>query len=211
MTGPASLTMVLLADTHGVHRDLAVPPGDVLIHAGDVTRRGTLDEVEDFDDFLGSLPHRHKIVIAGNHDFCFQRRPAEARARLTRATYLEDEATSVEGLKVYGSPWQPWFYDWAFNLRRGAEIAAKWALIPDDTRVLVTHGPPFGIGDLTGRNDHAGCADLLARVREVEPALHVFGHIHEGTGVYREGATTFVNASTSEGETPPIVIELPLP
>ena len=210
MTSAKSLTLVLMADTHGYHRDLEVPRGDVLIHAGDITQHGTLREVAAFDQFLAEQPHPHKVVIAGNHDFCFEEQPAAARSRLTQAIYLQDEAVEVCGVKVYGSPWQPWFYDWAFNLRRGPEIAAKWALIPADTQILVTHGPPRGFGDLTFGGEHAGCDDLLARVREIKPALHVFGHIHEGTGVYRDGGTIFVNASTNEGEGPPIVIDSPL-
>src|SRR6185369_13852794 len=100
-----------------------------------------------FDAWLGTLPHREKVVIAGNHDFLFEQRPAEARALITNAVYLEDEAYEAGGLKIWGSPWQPWFFDWAFNLRRGEALARKWALIPPGTDLLVTHGPPMGIGD----------------------------------------------------------------
>lgn len=202
----SDLTLVLLADTHGYHWELEVPPGDLLIHAGDLTQRGTLQEVEDFDAFLATLSHPRKIVIAGNHDFCFQDQPAEAQARLTNAIYLEDESTSVEGLKIYGSPWQPWFYDWAFNLHRGPEIAAKWALIPMDTDILITHGPPHGICDRTFGGQLTGCEDLLRRIEVIEPKLHVFGHIHEAAGVVKRGATTFVNASTNEGESGIVVL-----
>lgn len=188
-------TIVCVSDTHGRHDRLAVPDGDVLVHAGDLTLHGSLDDVTRFDDWLSSLPHRHKVVVCGNHDWCFQRTPAEARRRLRNAIYLEDEAAVVEGLRFYGSPWQPWFLDWAFNLPRGPELAAKWALIPGDTDVLITHGPPAGVLDLTKRGDRVGCADLLNRVHEVRPKLHVFGHIHEAAGVERVGATLFVNAS----------------
>jgi predicted phosphohydrolase len=203
------LTLVAMADTHGYHESLRVPPGDILIHAGDLGRFGTLDELRDFDAFLGSLPHRHKIVVAGNHDWCFQRTPELARATLSQATLLCDEAAIVEGIRFYGSPWQPEFMDWAFNLPRGAQLAEKWALIPDDTDVLVTHGPPFGIGDRTWSGSHVGCEDLLRRVRQVRPRLHVFGHIHEGGGVYREDATVFVNATTNECASQPVTIAYP--
>lgn len=192
------LRLVVLSDTHGLHGDLEVPPGDVLIHAGDLTRRGDLEEVRAFDAFLAGLEHRHKLVIAGNHDFCFERRPAAARALLRHAVYLEDEAVEVAGVRFYGSPWQPWFYDWAFNLRRGPEIAAKWRLIPEDTDVLVTHGPPLGHGDRTARGDRAGCADLLERIRRVRPRYHLFGHIHEAYGSSADETTTYVNASTCD-------------
>jgi Icc-related predicted phosphoesterase len=190
-----SLTIVAISDTHGRHDSLALPPGDVLVHAGDLTTSGTLEDVVRFDGWLATLPHRHKIVIAGNHDFCFERDAAACRRALAHAIYLQDEGVVVEGVRFYGSPWQPWFYDWAFNLHRGEEIRRKWDLIPNDTDVLITHGPPAGFGDLTAGNVRAGCADLLDAVRRVQPALHVFGHIHEGYGVVDDEPTTFVNAS----------------
>ena len=208
-----SLRFVVISDTHGLHDLLEIPPGDVLIHAGDMTRRGDLREVQAFDAFLARLEHRHKLVIAGNHDFCFERQPALARAALAHATYLEDEAIDVEGVRFYGSPWQPWFFDWAFNLRRGAEIRAKWQLIPPDIDVLITHGPPLGHGDVTVRGDAVGCADLLDRIREVKPRYHLFGHIHEAFGTSSDGTTTFVNASTLDFRYrtthPPVVIDYP--
>jgi Icc-related predicted phosphoesterase len=200
------MIIVAISDTHGYHDRLEVPDGDVLIHAGDITERGRLEEVEAFDRWLAQLPHRYKIVIAGNHDFCFQHRPGDARALMRHATYLQDEAVDVEGVKFYGSPWQPEFCDWAFNLPRGPALAAVWAKVPDDTRVLITHGPPLGIGDKTHRGPHAGCEDLLQRVRQVRPPLHVFGHIHEGAGRYEVEGTTFVNASIA-GRGSAVVIE----
>ena len=191
-------TIIAIADTHGKHRRVRVPDGDILVHAGDITSTGRLDTVVDFDDWLGSLPHPDKIVIAGNHDFCFQRAPAVARALLKHATYLEDQTVTVQGLRIYGSPWQPWFFDWAFNLRRGAEIRAKWDLIPDDADVLVTHGPPAGHGDRTVGGDDAGCDDLREALRRVRPKVHIFGHIHEGYGRTREDGIDFLNASTCD-------------
>jgi Icc-related predicted phosphoesterase len=204
---PEDLSLVLVSDTHGYHRRISVPPGDVLIHAGDMTETGALSEVEEFNQFLGELPHSHKIVIAGNHDFCFESAPREARSKLTNATYLEDEQVVVEGVTIYGSPWKPWFYDWAFNLRRGREIAAKWAQIPFHTDILVTHGPPAGIGDLTLAGINAGCEDLSERIGVVKPRLHVFGHIHEARGVHEEDGTSYVNASVGEGGAGIVVFE----
>ncbi len=205
------MRLVVISDTHGLHDRLEIPEGDVLIHAGDLTSHGDLHEVRAFDAFLARLDHRYKLVIAGNHDFCFERRPAAARALLRHAVYLEDEAALVEGVRFYGSPWQPWFYDWAFNLERGAEIRAKWDLIPGDTEVLITHGPPLGHGDVTARGDSAGCADLLERIRQVRPRFHLFGHIHEGYGTSSDGTTTYVNASTCDLRyrpvNPPVVLD----
>jgi predicted phosphohydrolase len=202
------MRIVCISDTHARHRLTAVPDGDILVHAGDVTRRGSLDDVEDFDRWLGTLPHRHKVVICGNHDFCFQERAAEARARITNAVYLEDSGCEVEGLSFYGSPWQPWFGGWAFNLPRGEELAKVWAKIPERVDVLVTHGPPEGILDRTNRGDSAGCRDLLNRVYEVRPRLHVFGHIHEAAGRTDIDGIVFVNASTQMGEGTGVVVEL---
>jgi predicted phosphohydrolase len=201
-------TIVCVSDTHGHHDITDVPPGDILVHAGDLTMFGELDEVSQFDTWLGNLPHAHKVVIAGNHDWCFQNQAERARQRLTNAIYLEDAAATVAGLKFYGSPWQPWFLDWAFNLQRGPELAAKWALIPDDTDVLVTHGPPEGILDLTKRWVRVGDADLLARVRQVRPKLHVFGHIHEAAGVDESVGTLFVNAATQMGVGAAVVVSV---
>ena len=205
------MVIVAISDTHEEHRRLAVPDGDVLIHAGDITHRGDLDALRDFDDWLGGLPHAHKIVIAGNHDWSFQTSPREARATITNAKYLEDSGTVVGGLSVWGSPWQPWFQDWAFNVRRGAAIRAKWDLIPANTDILVTHGPPFGHGDLMAHGERVGCEELMMRLTEVKPLLHVCGHIHEGYGASPLGSSLLVNASSLDEHydvlRPPIVVE----
>ena len=190
---------------------LDIPDGDVLIHAGDLTRHGTLDDVSELNDFLGSLPHPHKIVIAGNHDFCFEQYRKACEELLTNCIYLQDQDLIIDGVKYYGSPWQPWFYDWAFNLERGPEIRAKWELIPEDTDVLITHGPPHGIGDQTTRGEKTGCEDLLEIVEKIKPAVHIFGHIHEGYGLTTNGTTTFINASSTNQfyklVKPPIVFD----
>ena len=108
-------TIVAISDTHGQHRSLDIPDGDILIHAGDLTNGGEIDQVEDFNNFLGTLPHQDKVVIAGNHDFCFERQPKRSEALLTNCIYLKDREATVQGIRFYGSPWQPWFYDWAFT------------------------------------------------------------------------------------------------
>jgi predicted phosphohydrolase len=206
------MRIVCLSDTHDLHRELQVPDGDLLLHAGDATMKGTPAQIAAFDRWLGTLPHAHKVVIAGNHDWAFERTPAAARALIRNARYLEDEETTVDGLRIWGSPWQPWFFDWAFNLERGPAIAAKWALIPEGIDVLVTHGPPLGVLDRTSHGDDVGCADLLAAVHRVRPRLHVFGHIHEGYGTLERGGTRFVNASNCTERyrpvQPPIVVDL---
>ena len=198
--------IVLISDTHGFHdRIPQIPDGDILIHAGDVTRKGRLAELADIDLFFKSLPHQHKILIAGNHDFCFENSRERSTVMLPSVLYLQDSGAQIMGLKIYGSPWQPRFFDWAFNVDRGAQLAAIWAKIPDDTDILVTHGPPLGIGDMVKSNKfHAGCEDLLSRVSLIKPKLHLFGHIHEGYGVFAQGGTTFVNASICDEAYQPI-------
>jgi predicted phosphohydrolase len=206
------MRIVCLSDTHDLHDQLQVPDGDLLLHAGDATMRGSEAQIRAFDRWLATLPHRHKVVIAGNHDWAFERTPAAARSWLRAATYLEDSEVTVDGVRIWGSPWQPWFYDWAFNLERGPAIAAKWDRIPAGIDVLVTHGPPAGILDRTDQGDAVGCADLLAAVRRVRPKLHVFGHIHEAYGTLEQDGVRFVNASNCSVRyrpvQPPIVVDL---
>ncbi len=201
------MRIVCISDTHSYHQRTEVPDGDILLHAGDITRFGKLADVESFDRWLGTLPHKHKIVICGNHDFCFQEEPAKARSSLTSAIYLEDESVEIEGLKIYGSPWQPWYGGWAFNVERGPALAEKWARIPDDTQILITHGPPEGILDRTFRGEVVGDRELFDRVKVVKPRLHVFGHIHEAAGRMEIDGTTFINASTKLGVGTGVVVE----
>lgn len=185
------MRLVCISDTHSLHRRIPdIPDGDVLIHAGDCLGAGTLENVEDLNDWLGTLPHRHKIVIAGNHDWVFQEAPALARDALTNAIYLEDSGVEIDGIRFWGSPWTPTFLDWAFMLDRGQALHDRWMQIPDDTDVLITHGPPKGIGDeaLMGfRCQNVGCVDLLHRIEQMRLKAHIFGHIHEGYGQYLRG------------------------
>lgn len=189
------LKLVLISDTHNMHDRLKVPNGDILLFGGDMADKGTLEEIADFNRFLGELPHKHKIIICGNHDFAFERQPAKAQSLITNAVYLQDKTTTVEGLKIYGSPWQPWFHNWAFNLQRGAEIRQKWDLIPADTDILITHGPPMGIGDKTFMGSPVGCEELTEVVKIIKPKIHLFGHIHEAAGQWQIDETLYVNAS----------------
>ena len=206
-----NIKLVCLSDTHSRHENVHIPAGDILVHAGDFTRNGDLIELEQFNQFLGQLPHPHKIVIAGNHDFCCEKLPQLSRRILTNCIYLQDEAVVVRGIKFYGAPWQPWFCHWAFNLPRGEKLRAKWELIPEDTDVLITHGPPQGYMDQDLQQKSVGCEELLARVNIIRPRLHVFGHIHENAGIAKNQYTTFINASICDyyyaPVNPPVVVE----
>jgi len=189
------LTICAISDTHRRHEQLALPPADVLVHSGDFSGRGQLSALDDFNDWLGRQPHRHKIFIAGNHDFCFELKPERARERVTNALYLQDAGVEIEGFYIWGSPWQPWFLDWAFNLKRGLPLREKWDLIPTKTDILLTHGPPMNILDRCLDGRRVGCEELVGAIQRVRPALHVFGHIHEAAGAEEHDGTLYVNAS----------------
>ena len=210
------MRLVCISDTHMAHKGFSLPDGDVLIHAGDATSTGTSDEVARFLAWFASQPQRHKILIAGNHDWLFQRFPDMSDQLLAEhpgITYLEDSGTEIEGVKFWGSPWQPWFLDWAFNLpRKGARLREVWNKIPIDIDVLITHGPPFGIQDQVHGGEHLGCEEMKIRLATVKPRVHIYGHIHDGYGVAQSKATTYINACTSteayRALNRPIVVDL---
>ena len=213
------MRIVCLSDTHLRTPAAGVPEGDILVHAGDLTMGGTEPETEEALQWLEGLPHKHKLVIAGNHDFLFEGRAPRARAIMAThpaLTYLQDTGVTIGDLNLWGTPWQPWYYDWAFNLRRGAEIKAKWDLIPPNTDVLIVHGPPAGWLDRNSQGKQCGCADLLAAVQHIAPHLVVFGHIHEGYGeaelVDKGHRIRLINASICDaGYQPvnrPVVVDL---
>ncbi|GAB4417307.1 MAG: hypothetical protein OHK0039_27490 [Bacteroidia bacterium] len=146
--------------------------------------------------WFGEQPYRYKVCIAGNHDFLAERNPDLLRSLIPSSVhYLENTGVELEGHYIWGSPVTPWFYDWAFNRHRGEAIRPYWEQIPPQTDILITHGPPYGIRDLTLHGDLAGCEELNHRVWQLALRLHVFGHIHEGYGITEVGNVCFVNAS----------------
>jgi len=207
------MRIVCIADTHGLHRELEVPPGDLLIHAGDFTLYSKPPSVfSDFKGWLGSLPHRHKVVVPGNHEFALEE-PRD-RGAITNAILLVDSGVEVEGIRIWGSPVTP-LYGGAFGMSRPGDRKKHWAAIPEGLDILITHGPPFAILDHGPRSERReGCPELLEAVFEARPRVHVFGHIHAGYGTLRTTDTLFVNASLLgangglDGE--PIVIDLPV-
>ena len=232
---PGHTRFVCISDTHGLTHKLpkALPEGDVLLHAGDFSNTGLPKEVDKFLAFLSEQPHSKKIVIAGNHDLTFD---VENYPRLWRrfghtqqfdcetlkkkvyeasgVFYLEDSGTQINGIHIWGSPWQPEFCGWAFNLTRGDACQSKWDLIPDGVDILMTHGPPLGHGDTLQNGGRSGCVNLLHTIQQrIRPKYHVFGHIHEGYGQTTDGRTVYVNASTCNflyrPINPPIVFDFP--
>lgn len=211
------MRIVCLSDTHLSH-NFKVPEGDMLIHAGDLTGMGTFREVKAAAEWLASLPFKHKVVIAGNHDWLFQKDPVFARQTLLaydpQINYLQESGVEIEGLKIWGSPWTPRFFNWAFQLPPSHD---HWDRIPEGTDILVTHGPPKGILDLIPRGEHVGDLLLLSAVERIAPTLHVFGHIHSAAGMHHwtpigDVVPIFVNASICDEmydpTHPPITIDL---
>jgi Icc-related predicted phosphoesterase len=179
-----------ISDLHGLYPELE--GGDLLIVAGDLTKRHTYQEYVNFAHWLWEQPYRNKIFIAGNHDPLIQDtdliEDVFQQYLGSECQYLCDSGTEFEGLKIWGSPWALYCegmnrHCMAFTKNTEKELAEKWALIPSDTDILVTHSPPFCCKDLTKCGTHAGSDALLLELTRVKPRLHVFGHIHEGYGI----------------------------
>ena len=153
------MKIIAISDTHGLHSQLKLPPGDILIHAGDISVKGTERETVGIMNWFSQQDFKHKILIAGNHDFYFERMPFEEINKMIPAgiIYLNDSGIEIDGITFWGSPITPEFMNWAFNRKRGNEIAKHWKLIPKNTDVLITHGPPFGKLDTNANNYKTGC------------------------------------------------------
>lgn len=201
------VSITAISDTHEQHDALNLAPGDILVCTGDITYRGEPFQIQRFAVWMAQQPFKHKILIAGNHDWLFEKNKEKAKEILgPEIIYLQDSSVTVEGLKIYGSPWQPRFFDWAFNADRGDIIQKYWDQIPDDTNVLLTHGPPMGIGDETKRAKDIGCANLRNTIqyRLKKLKLHVFGHVHPGHGTYHADGLIYVNAAICNDAYKPI-------
>ena len=220
------MKVTLLSDTHTKHNNIVtskslrnsnqsldLPGGDLLIHAGDFMNSGydKTDVFEFFEWFDAIDNYDDKIFIAGNHDRIMQNEPEWAQGILTgykTIDYLQDSSVKLyfdghngdfpeDNVAIYGSPWQPEFHNWAFNLPRNSEeLKAKWDAIPSDTKILITHGPAFGYQDIPGgQSIRVGCEMLRYRIDEIKPMIHVCGHIHGGYGYHFNGHTHCFNAS----------------
>jgi len=215
--------IVHISDTHTYHRQVVLPEGDILIHSGDITKMGTLSEIEDFVEWMSEQKFSHKICISGNHDWCFTNALRKKSLKLFKnkdIVYLQDSSIIIDNIKFWGSPWTPEYFNWAWNLSRGKALAAKWAQIPDDVNVLITHGPPYGVLDLVennlsniGRDLHQGCQDLFNRVMDLKQLkAHCFGHLHYGYGKIKINNITFSNAASCNEryipDNPPITFDL---
>jgi len=206
------MKITFISDTHGLHHLVTndLPGGDILVHCGDIMNSGLYEtELKGFCEWYDKINnYDHKIFIAGNHDRLLENnydRSTEIINEYKTITYLQDSEVIIDGIKFYGSPWQPEFLNWAFNLKRGEELKEKWDSIPEDIDVLITHGPSYGKLDVVdGRSEHLGCEDLKRRIEEIKPSIHCCGHIHsghstiDGKDIYNkmeEDGITYINAS----------------
>ena len=190
------MVLVLFGDTHELHREVEVPAGDLLICVGDFTMFSkNLSAIEDFNEWLGELPHRYKIVVPGNHEFFLESNP-ERRSLLDNANVLIDESIEIEGLNIYGSPMTP-LYGAACGKSSPKDRERHWSKVPKNTHVLITHGPPFGILDLSpDQAERMGDPELRNRVRALASLkLHAFGHVHGAYGGVEEDGITFANVA----------------
>ena len=203
--------ITFISDTHTKHDKVNgfLTGGDILVHAGDLTGRGYITEIENFMKWYDNINNYDtKVFIAGNHDFGFENDNEKVKGLLTgykTIEYLQDDLLMVGEdydtmIKIWGTPWQPEFHNWAFNLPRGEKLKEKWDMIPVNTDILITHGPPFGKLDYVPYDSvNVGCEELMKRVQEIKPKIHVFGHIHEGYGYVFDGNTHFINAAVLNG------------
>ena len=205
--GGTIVHVVCISDLH--NHTIPLPPGDLLLVAGDITMSGTRKQVRDMLQYLSE--HRHLytngiVLIAGNHDFLFQNDPlvAEQMCKDMGITYLCESGCEIAGFKIWGSPYVPRIGDWAFGYDPYMEPRI-WKRIPEDTDILMTHGAPMGVLDSVTDCWHIGSDGLLSEIltRQHVIKLHVFGHVHEGYGIATFPGTRFVNACICDEEYEP--------
>lgn len=202
------MKVTVIGCTHGRHRQFNLPATQVLVHTGDFSRRGDESDANDFLTWFESQPHEHKLFVCGNHDRISFTQPDTFARLLARCApschYLHERAIEVAGLKWYGGNWTPLFNNWYWMSPRGPAMAAHWAKIPDDTQMLVTHGPPMGHLDLImpafgeTRDFHQGCEELRDTIDTRLKSLkaHCFSHLHyEGNTTKVANGVTYVNAA----------------
>ena len=208
------MRFVCISDTHGLHRSLAsyLPEADGIIHAGDFTNVGKMEECISALGWFNALPYKHRIIIAGNHDMFMDPDHADQPSSISAINailpvaegfhYLWNSGCEIEGIKFWGSPQQPAFFNWAFNVPRGTPLRLHWENIPEGTDVLITHGPAYGLvdkcpnfADPRGPWVSVGCNDLAKKIRRIKPRVHVCGHVHAGYGHAFLAETLYLNAS----------------
>lgn len=197
----ANLTIVHLSDTH-LKKFPELESGNVLVHSGDALNYGSFEDLIKFREQLKAVKDNYKIIIyvAGNHDWEFEKRPYQSKQflleEIPNLVYLHHEAYEFEGVKFFGSPLQPAFCNWAFNVKDNLELYEKYLEIPEDTEVLITHCPPEGTLDQLYTGGRVGSRALkLALPRLTKLKAHLFGHIHAARGIEYTNDIWYSNAA----------------
>lgn len=201
-------TICALSDTHGKHRQLTLPPHDILIHAGDSTNVGEPHELKDFAMWLDEQESSHIVCTFGNHELWAQKNLEEARSIMTKycpaINLLIHETVDIEGIKIFASPATPFFHSWAWNyarhdseveMRNIEHIQTIWDKIKIDTDIIVTHGPAYRVLDQNKEGEHCGDYNLMSTIIDLQPSIHICGHIHEGFGHENHDGIDFYNVS----------------
>lgn len=211
------MQVLAISDTHGLHHSIwekvleQIDPAefDMIVHSGDISSMGETAQVMSFMEWFGNLPFKNKVFILGNHEVLIEDNQTEELIRKVASTYpnthfLHHETVEIEGFKIFGSPYTPYFKGWAYNVDR-RDLHNYWDEIPLDVDLIITHGPPFGLGDAVGYKKTMRCGDiaLLNKINEIlywskKNIVHQFGHIHDSKGSYQlqdSPNIQFVNAS----------------
>lgn len=212
---------IFISDTHGCHQevidgktvDLQITDGDVLVHCGDFSARGTVLNIVSFNEWMGKQSHRRKICGPGNHDCAVQINPSLSKGLLTNAELMIHEPFDINGIPCFFTPWQPFYKNWSYNEKVDLTRKRLFDMIPDNVEILFSHCPPYGYLDKGFQAPHVGDKMLLERIRELKKLRYVvFGHIHNGRGSVQNNGITFINCSLLndryELKNKPVVIEL---
>lgn len=200
--------IVAISDMHGKYKNLNIPNCDLLIVAGDESNYGTKSEIEDFADWLNEQEAAYIIWVPGNHSVEFEKHLPYSRnwalGKCPALNILIDETIEIEGIKIFGSSYTPWFHSWAFQgarseneaiLRNIPRMTTHWDKIESGTDIVISHGPPYKIQDMNLEGEHCGDYDLIAQLVDISPDLVFCGHIHEGYGTSSHEGTDVYNVS----------------
>ncbi len=191
--------ITVISDTHCRHAELDLPPGDLLIHCGDMFNLfgRSPQRIDEIDDWFGRQRFEQIVCVGGNHDLELESALRLQAQPFRNAVVLHDTAIAFRGLRIHGAPWVPLLPRHAF-FKRPEALAAAWAQVPADIDVLVTHTPPLGILDAARSGKTFGCAALADELPRIAPRVHCFGHVHASAGQRRIGDTLFINAASIE-------------
>jgi len=221
--------IVVISDTHNIHHKINIPECDILIHCGDYSFRGRNWEIEGFYSWLNEQPAKHKVSIQGNHELGWEKDPKFceklAKENCPDVILLDNKMVTVEGINIHGTPYTPYFHNWAYNTGRSIAEAGYYnkpfskdvhKKISKKADIVVCHGPPLGtldqlvFADGTPKGEFVGCGHLKDRIKIVKPKLVLFGHIHCGYGEEHKDEVSYYNASicgeTYAADNEPVII-----